>query len=99
MEGVDVGLNSRRPAPDGAKAPGHGINLLSIETLYHLRRRMKGEDMARLNLPPEEWLEMREVLLRVPEQDRDEKWRRSFEAVDAVCGALSCARELFDKPE
>lgn len=55
--------------------------------------------MARLDLPPEEWLEMREVLLRVPEADRDEKWRRSIETVDAVCGALRCLDKLFDKPE
>jgi hypothetical protein len=55
--------------------------------------------MARLDLPPEDWIEMREVLLRVPEPDRDEKWCRSMEAVDAVCGALRCAKELFDKPE
>jgi len=55
--------------------------------------------MARLELPPEDWLEMREVLLRVPEQERDEKWRRSMEAVDAVCCALNSLGELFDRPE
>lgn len=55
--------------------------------------------MARLDLPPEEWLEMREVLLRVPERERDEKWGRAMEAVDGVCGALSCLDELFDRPE
>jgi hypothetical protein len=55
--------------------------------------------MARLDLPPEDWLDLREILLRVPENDRDQKWTRAMEAVDAVCGALSCLNELFDPPE
>lgn len=51
--------------------------------------------MARLWLDPHEWAEMREVILRVPKAQRDDKWQRAFEAVDAVCGGIACARGML----
>ena len=54
--------------------------------------------MARLWLDPHEWAEMREVILRVPEAQRDDKWTRAYEAVDAVCEAVLDVRDLIKDP-